>query len=248
MFKQDEEIIKAQEDNSLTVNYNKWIFDNISPYVGRRVMDVGAGMGNFLPFLSDREMILAIDTMDFFIQDLNRKYSGRANVRIAKFDIQDRRVIDFAGQYNIDTVICNNVLEHVKGDQEALVNIRNIFKGEGNLVIVVPAFKLLFSDWDRSIGHFRRYTYSDIRDKLIKADFTVVSNFYMNMAGVFGWLLNGRILRNTPKKNSSVRKQAIFFDRYMVKVSRWIESKMRPPIGLSLIVIARPNQDKICAG
>ena len=93
MFKQDEEIIKAQQDNSLTKNYNKWIFDNISSYAGNRVMDVGAGMGNFLPFLSDRDLVLAIDTMDIFIDNLDRQYSVYGNVRIGKYDIQDNKII-----------------------------------------------------------------------------------------------------------------------------------------------------------
>ena len=240
MFKQDEEIIKAQQDNSLTKNYNKWIFDNIAPYLGNRIMDVGAGLGNFLPFLSDRDFVLAIDTLDVFIDNLNQQYSACANMLIGKCDIQDNKVIELAGRYNIDTVICNNVLEHVQDDQKALINIRNIFSSPGNLVIIVPAFKFLYSGWDRSVGHFRRYAYQDIRDKLVKANFRVTLKFYMNLAGVFGWLLNGRILRNTPNKNSSVRKQALFFDRYMVKILRCLEARVHPPLGLSLIIITKP--------
>ncbi|PIQ87315.1 MAG: hypothetical protein COV73_03575, partial [Candidatus Omnitrophica bacterium CG11_big_fil_rev_8_21_14_0_20_43_6] len=100
MFKQDEEIIKAQQDNSLTKNYNKWIFDNIAPYLGNRIMDVGAGLGNFLPFLSDRDFVLAIDTLDVFIDNLNQQYSACANMLIGKCDIQDNKVIELAGRYN----------------------------------------------------------------------------------------------------------------------------------------------------
>jgi SAM-dependent methyltransferase len=236
-----EDIIRAQQDNSLTKNYNKWIFDNISPFVGDRVMDVGAGLGNFIPFLSTRDLVLAIDTLDIFLNNLNKEYSSYANILIRKCDVQEDAVVSLGRECAIDTVICNNVLEHVENDLKALNNIRKILDSNGKLIIIVPAFKFLYSNWDRSVGHFRRYTHSEIKDKLRKADFTVLSNSYMNMFGVLGWFLNGRIIKNTPNKNFFVRRQAIFFDRYMVRLLRCIEAKMHPPFGLSLIVIARPT-------
>lgn len=235
-----EEIIRAQQDNSLTKNYNKWIFDNIRPFIGNRVLDVGAGMGNFLAFLSGRDSVLAIDTLDIFLDNLNREYSSYGNILIRKCDIQEDSVVGLGRECAIDTVICNNVLEHVENDLKALINIRKILDGKGNLIIIAPAYKFLYSNWDKSVGHFRRYTYNDIRDKLVKADFTILSNFYMNILGVFGWFLNGRVLKNTPNTNSSVRRQALFFDRYIVRLLRCIEDRIRPPFGLSLIVIARP--------
>lgn len=233
-----EEVIKAQEDNSLTVNYNRWIFDNIKAYVGNRVIDIGAGKGNFLGFLSERDLVLATDILDVFIDDLRKLYADYRNIHILKYDIQDEEFIQIANKFDIDTVICNNVLEHAHDDLKALHNMRKMFNRSGNLILVLPAFGFLYSRWDKSIGHFRRYDFKDIENKLIKAKFTIRANFYMNIIGFFGWFLNGRVLKNTPKTGCLIEEQAVFFDRYIVKALRKIERVFPPPFGLSLIVIA----------
>ncbi|MDD5154975.1 MAG: methyltransferase [Candidatus Omnitrophica bacterium] len=235
------EIIKAQKDNSMTVNYNKWIFDNIRPYIGDRVIDVGAGMGNFLPYLLNKELIITTDILDAFIDDLRKEYSSYANLHVFKSDIQDDNFTQLVFPYNIDTVICNNVLEHVRDDIKALENINAILNKKGNLILVLPAFQCLYSRWDKAVGHFRRYDRKDIKDKLLKTKFSIKVHFYMNMAGFFGWFLNGRVLRNTPTKDFLVKEQAVFFDRYLVNPLKKLESIFRPCFGQSLVVIAKPE-------
>jgi len=241
MPKKVAEIIKAQRDNSLTANYNQWIFDNIRSYIGSRVMDAGAGSGNFLPFLLNRELIVATDVLDEFIDMLRKKYGAYPNLHILKCDIQEDALMGDVAAYNIDTVICNNVLEHVQDDSRALKNIRAVLKGKGNLILVLPAFQYLYSKWDKAIGHFRRYNRREIKDKLAEAGFRMHAGFYMNMLGFFGWFLNGKILRNTPARDILIEEQAVFFDRYLVNPLKKIESIFRPCFGQSLIVIAKPG-------
>ncbi len=235
-----EEEIKGQRDNSLTVNYNNWIFDSISPYVGSRVMDIGSGMGNFLGYLADKELVVVIDIADIFIEGLRKRYSAQKNINIFKCDIQDEAVIQIADKYNVDTIICNNVLEHVQDDVRALSNMRKILKNDGNLVLVLPAFRFLYSKWDRSVGHYRRYNLGEIKEKLAGVGFAVQISFYLNFAGFFAWFLHGKILRSTPNTGYQIEKQAVFFDRYLVKYLQKIEKVFHPPFGQSLIVVAGP--------
>lgn len=236
----NEELIKGQKDNSLTINYNKWIFDNISPYIGDKVMDVGAGRGNFLNYLLDRKTVVAIDILDVFIDNLYHLKGSKNNVHIFKYDIQDERIIQIVQNFCLDTVICNNVLEHVRDDRKALNNIYKILHNNGSLILVLPAFQCLYSNWDTAVGHFRRYDYKDIKAKLLEVGFKICVNFYMNIVGFLGWFFNGRILMNTPMKSSCVEKQAIFFDRYIVKSLRKLEELFPPMFGLSLIIVAQP--------
>lgn len=235
-----EEILRAQQDNALTPNYNRWMFDTIRPYIGNRVMDIGAGMGNFLHFLSEKESVVAIEILDVFIDALRKSYGGYKNIHILKYDIQDDNLIQIAGGYGIETVICNNVLEHVQDDLKALDNINKVLDGRGNLILVLPAFKFLFSRWDRAVGHFRRYDLKDITEKLKQANFYIEVKFYMNSIGLFAWFLNGRVFKNTPNTGGSVRKQAVFFDRYIVNYLKKLENIWHPPFGQSLLIIARP--------
>jgi SAM-dependent methyltransferase len=234
------EILKAQKDNSLTVNYNRWMFDTISPYIGSRIMDVGAGRGNFTGYLLDKEIVISIEILDEFIECLHRAYGNYKNIHILKCDIQDEAVIQMTRQYNVDTVICNNVLEHVEGDLPALNNIYKILNGKGKLVLILPAFRCLYSVWDKAVGHFRRYDLKDIQEKLRQARFSIQGNFYMNFMGFFGWFLNGRVLRNTPATGCFIEEQAVFFDRYIVNCLRKVEAVFRPPFGQSLVIVATP--------
>lgn len=238
----NEDIIKGQKDNSLTVNYNKWIFDNINPYIGNRVIDVGSGLGNFLGYLLNRDLVIAVDILDIFIDHLRQTYAKYDSIHIFKCDVQNDSIVEIADKYKIDTVICNNILEHVQDDLKALNNIYKILNGKGNLVLVLPAFKFLYSRWDKSVGHFRRYDLQDIKEKLKKANFSIQKGFYINIVGFFGWFLNGKVLRNTPR-SYSIEGQATFFDRYIVNVLRRIEGILQPPFGQSLIIIANPNRN-----
>jgi len=236
----NQDIIKGQRDNAITINYNKWMFDSIRPYVGNKVLDIGAGLGNFLPFLLNREKIVAIDVLDIFIDELRKSYAAYDNLHIFNCDVQNDKAIEIAHRYGIDTVICNNVLEHIDDDLKALTNINAMLRKKGCLILVLPAFKFLYSRWDESVGHFRRYSYRDIAQKLAQANFSIESKFYMNSVGFFAWFINGRVLRNTPTKSPLVRWQALFFDRYIVNPLRSLESLFHPPFGQSLIIIARP--------
>lgn len=235
-----EEIIKAQKDNSLTINYNKWIFDTISPYIGNKVLDVGVGCGNFLKYLLNKDLVVAIDILDIFVDTLCKTYSGSNNIHVFKCDIQGDDFMQIANNYSVDTVICNNALEHVEDDLKALNNIHKILCDAGRLVLILPAFKFLYSKWDKSVGHFRRYEFQEIKEKLAAANFSIKLNFYMNILGFFAWFINGRILGYTPNTGHFIEGQAVFFDRYMVNSLRKIEKLLHPPFGQSLIIVASP--------
>jgi hypothetical protein len=131
----------------------------------------------------------------------------------------------------------------VQDDLKALNNFHKILHGAGNLVLILPAFQCLYSKWDKSVGHFRRYEFKEIKEKLTAANFSLQVNFYMNILGFFAWFINGRILGNTPNTGYLIEEQAVFFDRYIVKGLRKIERLLRPSFGQSLIVIASPLRD-----
>ncbi len=120
-------------------------------------------------------------------------------------------------------------------------NINTILKNRnGKLILILPAFSFLYSNWDKSVGHFRRYDYGEIKHKLKATGFLVENYFYINIVGFFGWFINGKILRNTPAKSRSIEWQAVFFDKYIVNVLRRLEKMFRPPFGQSLIMVVRP--------
>jgi 2-polyprenyl-3-methyl-5-hydroxy-6-metoxy-1,4-benzoquinol methylase len=139
-----EEIIKAQRDNALTLRYNRWIFETIRPYLGKRIMDAGAGCGNFTGMLADgREALVAVELLEYFAAELERVYASRPNVSVACCSLEDQRLAEIGAAAAVDTIVCNNVLEHIADDRRALRNMHAALPAGGRLVLIVPAFAAL---------------------------------------------------------------------------------------------------------
>ena len=106
-------------------------------------------------------------------------------------------------------------------------------------MIFVPALPWLYSEFDKSIGHFRRYTLNGLNDIVSKAGYTVLKIHYFDMLGVILWYLNFTLLKRT-LNNSKVALN----DRVAVPVSQHLEKLMLPPIGKNLLLIAQ-YQDEL---
>ena len=105
---------------------------------------------------------------------------------------------------------------------------------DGTLAILVPAHPALFNGFDRGVGHFRRYTKADLREKLESAGFVVERLWAFNMLGALGWFVNGNLLGKTELPEA----QLALFDK-LVPLLR-LESKLPRPFGISYIALARP--------
>ena len=234
----NKDIAQAQEDNSLTLNYNKWVFELIAPYLKDRVLDAGCGAGNFIRYMLDKKVIVACDVESFFLEAVKKNYGSFSHVHAYKCDIQDKGIIGICAGYSVDSVICNNVLEHVPDDIKALENACSILPAGGVMALIVPAVPCLYNKWDAAVGHMRRYSKAEVIDKLSRSGFRVKKAFYINMLGMAAWFINGAVLGNTPASSLSIQRQAVFFDRYMVRPIRALESAVGVPIGQSIIAIA----------
>lgn len=217
---------------ALAHNYNKWIYELFKDYTaGKTVLEIGCGIGNLTQyFLKSAARVIGIDTSSFFIQHLQIDCPG---VEIHNFDITDDKVAALADR-KIETVVSVNVLEHIRDDEKALRNINALLQPGGRLLLFVPALNWLFGTLDENVGHYRRYGKKDLSDKLERSGFAVEKAFYSNFLGIFGWFLNGRIF----KRKEFPILQPIIFDKFVPLISR-IESRLRPPLGMNLIIIAR---------
>src|SRR5208282_6473241 len=129
-------------------NFNRWMADTIRPYVGRRVLEIGAGMGNLTrQLLPGRKRYVATDIDHEHLERLSNRLSHRPNLEIAELNAAcPENHAPFHGQ--MDTVICLNVLEHIEDDLEALRNIRSLLEDGGRAVILVPSGQNIFNSLD----------------------------------------------------------------------------------------------------
>jgi SAM-dependent methyltransferase len=216
-------------------NYRHWMYRRLAPFIGQRILEVGAGIGNFTEMLLDRELIVPSDKFQSCVDYLKTRLNTNAKVVPRQLDLEHPAPDQNLAEFSFDTVICLNVLEHVEDDLRALSYMRSVLVPGGRLVLLVPAFQFLYGSVDRAIEHYRRYTKKDLIPKMHQQGFKVEQAFYMNVIGMFGWFWNNRIMK-IEEENSG---QIGLFDRYIAPWAERIERALPPPFGLSLIAIGR---------
>jgi glycosyltransferase involved in cell wall biosynthesis len=218
-----------------TPRFNLWMADTIRPYVGRRVLEIGAGIGNLSQFLCARkESYTATDLDEEHLARLVVRFRGRPNVHFGRCDLGDLEDFRcFEGQ--ADTVICLNVLEHIPDDAAGLRNIRSALAPGGRALVLVPQDQSIYGTLDKVLGHYRRYSEAELRSKVEAAGLEVERMLYFNRVTRPGWYFNGRILKRTYFS----RFQLWVFDR-MVWLWKLLD-KVLPWRSVSLIAVARKN-------
>jgi SAM-dependent methyltransferase len=173
--------------------YNRWMFDRLRPWVGRRVLEIGAGIGNMSAFFADRERVVLTDTEPSYLGRLRERFAERPHVSVAELRLP--AVSPALVAERLDTVVCLNVLEHIEDDRASLRAMHHLLQPGGRLVLLVPALRPLYGTLDEALGHCRRYVPAELSDKLRAAGFHLRHLEYFNLAGVPGWWVAGRVLR-----------------------------------------------------
>lgn len=210
-------------------NYNRWLFDRVKPAIGRRVLEIGSGTGTMTEFLVDRDLVLGLEVIPEFVDELRERFAAHQNVRIECLDITSTS-FDFAA-LGFDSAVSFNVFEHIPDDLSALRQVYHALCPGGRLALLVPAHQALFGPFDELIGHQRRYGKRELSEKLRSAGFHVDRISYSNPLGALGWLVNVRLLRQRQLK--AVRA----YDS-LVPLLAGAERLMSPPLGLSVVAIA----------
>jgi glycosyltransferase involved in cell wall biosynthesis len=212
--------------------YNKWIWERVQPFVGQRVLEVGAGSGTMTRFLYGRELIVATDRETPYIDRLRNAFRRRPGIIVERLDLDTDDGLDLS-RYAFDTVLCINVLEHTADDVAALRRAWQLLQPGGRIVVFVPAGKNLYGSLDRGVGHQRRYEMEELGGKLREAGFEIEDAFYQNQIARLAWWLNSRVF----KRQELPVAQSRIFDR-MVPLLKAFEGD-RPSSGLSLIAVGR---------
>lgn len=216
--------------------YNRWMYDQLAPWVCGRILEVGSGIGNMSAFMIDAPRLALTDVEPESLADLQAKFGDRPTVTVDTWDLGEEppaRLLDEV----FDTVICLNVLEHIEDDHAALLRMRARLAPGGHLVLLVPAHQMLFNGFDRGVRHFRRYNKGGLAHSLTRAGLVPTESWYFNMLGALGWYVNGNMLG----KSVLPAGQLALIDR-LVPLLR-CESLLPRPFGISVIAIAKAGDD-----
>ena len=172
--------------------FTKWMADTIRPFMGERVLEIGAGIGNLTANLVPRTVYCVSDVNPHYLGRLETLTATRPYLHVHYTDASDEQTFP---QEQFDTVICLNVVEHLENDVQALRNIRKALTKDGRAVVLVPNGPGLYGSLDRVLGHYRRYTREQLVDACERAGLRVDRIIKFNRIGSPGWWMNGRILK-----------------------------------------------------
>lgn len=222
---------KDLEAMSFAIKYHEWIMAEFQDYLGNNVAEVGAGIGDFSKLILNTN----IETLTAFEPSKNMYPILAAALRN---DSRAEAVNDFFGAEEkgraFDSVLYVNVLEHIADDCAELVKAYKLLKQGGYLLVFVPALSWLYSDLDKQVGHYRRYSKKGLIEIAQRAGFNLATARYFDIAGIIPWYINFVVL-----KNSITVGSVSLYDNIVVPPMRKIEGLVTPPIGKNILLVAQ---------
>jgi 2-polyprenyl-3-methyl-5-hydroxy-6-metoxy-1,4-benzoquinol methylase len=209
-------------------NHLRWIADLCRPYLGQRVLDVGAGTGTITAQYADGRDVVAVDSSASCVAELHRRFARTPNVRVEHADLRE-----FQDERGFDAIVMINVLEHIDDDVATLQSLSRLLQPRGRIVLYVPALNGLYGRFDRRVGHYRRYAPWRMRAVVQAAGFQPLVLRYVNALALPGWLL-AHSSADRPELPVGMR----LWDQIGVPVTRVIESHVRLPFGLNVFCVA----------
>jgi SAM-dependent methyltransferase len=214
--------------------YFRWQYELAEHRIGKRVLEVGCGVGNFTNVVQGRELLFGIDIEPECVKERARRFSGNSTIVSQCLDVLDPAFPALA-EHSFDSVVCLNVLEHVSDDRKALEHMCAVLRPGGTVTLIIPAFESLYGPIDERLGHFRRYSKKQIAGLAHSIGFDLAVSHYMNFSGFFGWWFNAHLLRKTEQSDSQIK----LFDSWIVPIQSAVERVLHPPCGQSIFVVLR---------
>lgn len=219
---------------SNAINWKKYWVKIIEPYLGTKILDVGAGIGATARVLSQLkyERYLALEPdADFISRMIQAKLDG---IFDNKFECLIGKTENLQMKDRFDTILYIDVLEHIENDKDELTLVAQHLLPGGRIIILSPAHQWLYTPFDEAIGHVRRYNKKSLI--LAKPDNLIVEQIcYLDSVGLLASAGNRLIFRSsTPNK-----LQITTWDSWFVPCSTVIDKIIRYKLGKSIIGIFR---------
>ena len=141
-------------------------------------------------------------------------------------------LVDLPEGQRFDTALYVDVLEHIEDDLGELVAAAERLRKGGRIVVLSPAYPYLYSEFDRAIGHFRRYTKGMLRG-LTPPGMRIEAEFYLDGVGLLASFANRAMLRQA----QPTMRQVLFWDRVLVPLSRLLDPLTGRRFGRSVVTV-----------
>ncbi|HVC56241.1 MAG TPA: class I SAM-dependent methyltransferase [Stellaceae bacterium] len=206
----------------------------LRPFVGGRVLEVGAGIGSNIPFLCN-ERIRCWTSLE-----PDPALARRIDAQIAAGSLPLRchvvagTIASIAPGARFDTILYIDVLEHIADDVAELAGARRHLAPEGHLIVLAPAHGFLFSRFDAAIGHHRRYDRASLA-RLAPPGCRLIASPMLDSAGFFASLANRLLLAAAMPSP----RQIAVWDKWLVPLSRHLDAALGHRFGKTVVAVWR---------
>lgn len=225
-------VLQSQTLESIAsaVQYHDWLTSLAAPHLGDSPIELGSGLGDYAQrwLSSGVEHVTATEVDPSRLAYLRNRFSDEPRVTVKAIDVLAPQPAEHSA------FVAFNVLEHIPDHVGALRAAHTLVRPGGKVIMFVPAFNFAMSNFDRKVGHVRRYTTRSTREALLAADLRPETVRYANMPGLPAWFVGMRLLGMTPGDGAILK----IWDRHVTPRARRWEEKHRVPFGQSVLAIA----------
>ena len=227
-----------EEDNGAHQHrYHAYQRELIRPHCGSSLLEIGAGLGEFAEGFTGFERHVVTDVDAGAVTRLAERFAQRPEIEVCRLDLSqaatERDGINVGAK--VSTALAINVLEHIEDDVGALRAVAAAVEPGGTIVMWVPGYQQLYGDFDRAVGHVRRYTPSTLTAAFVGAGLAPVEVRPVNLLGGIAWWLTVR----RGGVGAPNKRLVQTYDRVVVPVTRVLERRITPPFGQSVLGVAR---------
>jgi hypothetical protein len=213
-------------------NWKRYYASLLKPYLGRRVVEVGAGIGTTTIVMCDgtQEEWICLEPDSILRTEIDQLISDGKLPACCR--TQGGFVSDIPSESRFDTFIYIDVLEHIQDDHAELEAAALRLSPNGRLIVLSPAFSFLYSSFDRSIGHYRRYNkemFQGLTPRGCKAE----KLMYLDSLGMATSLVNRFILSQAVP----TLRQILFWDQRIIPIAKRFDRLIHYRFGRSLLGI-----------
>ena len=221
--------------------FNLWMYESVKPWLGSRVAELGVGRGNLSKHIRQHDHVLLTDYRTDYLEELRARWQHHPHLEIGKLDMTHRGDFDQLGTFAPDSVVFLNVLEHIEDDRAVLRALFETVPENCRVVVLVPFNPKLYSEFDRALGHFRRYDTGELEEKFREAGFSVEHQFFFNKAGVPAWYV-----ANTLGRQGVLKPWQLRIYNALTPLFRVLDQVL-PISGLSTVVVGRKSSSSPAA-
>jgi SAM-dependent methyltransferase len=216
-------------------NWKAYLASVLAPFIGARVLEIGAGIGSNISFLHTpaiRHWTSVEPDPDLACRITERIGLGELpeTCRVLVGTIES---VEETARFN--TVFYIDVLEHIADDAAELNCAASHLAPNGNLVVLAPAHQFLFSEFDAAIGHHRRYNAVSLT-AVTPLRCRLRTCFMLDSVGFFASLANRFLLAAAMPST----RQIAFWDKVLVPVSRVLDNLTAHKFGKSIVAVWSP--------